>query len=233
MKSDNGLLLDTTHTIATPEGVELDLPLAGLAPRSLAWLIDTFIKLFSLSVASTLLGLFGGFGVGLLLLLTFLLLWFYDVLFEVFNHGATPGKRALGLRVMNINGTPVGWSASLVRNLIRFVDMLPGVFFIGFLAVLISKRFQRLGDMAANTVVVHVTRNLGAERPTADDVVPLKIPLTPAEQQAVVSFGERAPQISDDRAEELATLLEPMFGDLDAARLRGHANWIAGGSRQA
>ncbi|MEL7537760.1 MAG: RDD family protein [Pseudomonadota bacterium] len=224
------MLLDTTHKIETPEGVELSLPLAGLAPRSLAWLIDTLIKVVVFALAAAVFSVLGRLGFGLILLLAFLLLWFYDVIFEVFNHGATPGKSALNLRVMNINGTPVGWSGSLIRNLIRFVDSLPGVFFVGFVSVLLSPRFQRLGDLAANTIVVHAAANRPAQRAGTERVEPVKIPLTPSEQQAVVSFGERAPQISDDRAEELAALLEPLFGEVDADKLRGYASWIAGGS---
>lgn len=175
----------------------------------------------------------GNSGIGVLLILTFVMLWFYDVLFEVFNHGATPGKRALRIRVMNLNGTPVGWSGSLVRNLIRFVDSIPGVFLFGFIAVLLSPRFQRLGDMAANTIVVHAGDAHAKDGETGRQVVPLKAPLSPEEQQAIVSFGERAAHISDERSEELAALLEPVLGDIDATRLRGYANWVAGGNQSS
>ncbi len=149
------MLLDTTYNIATPEGVELRLPLAGLAPRSLAWLVDALIKLALFMIASMVLGFFGDLGTGVFLVFAFVLLWFYNVLFEVLNHGATPGKNALGLRVTNINGTPVGWSGSLIRNLIRVVDALPGCYAFGCISVLVSDKFQRLGDLAAGTVVVY------------------------------------------------------------------------------
>lgn len=227
------MLLDTTHNISTPEGVELRLPLAGLAPRAFAWLIDMFIKFFGFFIASIILSVLGNFGMGLLLIGAFLLLWFYDVLFEVFNHGATPGKRALGIRVMNTNGTPVGWSASLIRNLVRFVDTLPGVYLVGCVSVLLSRRFQRLGDLAAGTIVVYQQKGYSASAATDADAIPVKVPLSLDEQQAIVSFGERAPQISPGRGEELAALMQPVFGEVDAARLRGHANWLIGGSRSS
>lgn len=225
------LLLDTTYNVATPEGVELKLPIAGLAPRALAWLVDALIKMIAVSVASFTLAILDASGTALYLLIVFVALWFYNVLFEVFNHGATPGKRALNLRVMNIEGTPVGWSGSLTRNLIRAVDALPGCYAFGCISVLLSRNFQRLGDLAAGTIVVHDTRKT---RPMASaDVVavPLQVPVSLEEQQAIVSFGERATRLSHDRANELARTLEPVVGDVDAIKLSGYANWLAGGGR--
>lgn len=224
-------MLDTTYKIATPEGVELKLPLAGLASRSLAWLIDSIIKSVVLIVASIILGVAGSFGVGLQLIGAFLVLWFYNVLFEVLNHGATPGKRALGLRVMNINGTPVGWTGALIRNLIRFVDTLPGVYAFGCISVLITRNFQRLGDLAAGTIVVHHPKQAQLLRSAEADVLAVAVPLSPDEQQAIMSFGERAPSLNKERAEELAALMKPLLPEVTATRLQGHANWLAGGAR--
>ena len=99
--------------------MELRLPVAGLSSRSLAWLIDAIIKGVALTVGTTVLSIMGNFGDALSLIGIFLGLWFYNVLFEVFNQGATPGKSAMGLRVMNANGTPVGWTGSMIRNLLR------------------------------------------------------------------------------------------------------------------
>ena len=225
------MLLDTTYNIATPEGVELRLPVAGLAARSLAWLIDALIKLAAILAFSIFFQFFGNLGEGLLLIGMFLLLWFYNVLFEVLNHGATPGKRALGLRVMNINGTPVGWTGSLLRNLLRFIDALPGCYAFGCVAVLLSKDFQRLGDLAAGTIVVHQPKEVPVTRSIDVDAIPLKIPLTLDEQQAIVSYGERAESLNSERAEELAAVLRPLISNVDKDRLRGHANWLVGGGR--
>ena len=223
------MLLDTTYDIATPEGVELRLPVAGLGSRSLAWLIDALIKFVILVAFSIVLQVLGDFGVGIMLLGGFLVLWFYNVLFEVLYHGATPGKRVLGLRVMNANGTPVGWSGSLIRNLIRFIDTMPGCYAFGCTSVLLSRRFQRLGDLAAGTIVVYQekqqrTKSLNDAQPS-----PVRIPLTLDEQQAIVSFGERAASLNSERAEELAGCLRPLWPDIDTAKLRSFASWLIGG----
>tara|TARA_R110002096_G_scaffold86020_5_gene198352 strand:+ start:14689 stop:15372 length:684 start_codon:yes stop_codon:yes gene_type:complete len=225
------LLLDTTHNIGTPEGVELKLPAAGLAPRSLAWLIDAMIKYTAVFVMMIVLGLFGKFGSGVSMIALFLLLWFYNVLFEVFNNGATPGKRALGLRVMNINGTPVDWSGSLIRNLIRFVDALPGCYAFGCTSVLLTKNFQRLGDLAAGTFVIHQPKKSIASKPNNAKPVAVILPLSLDEQHAIVSFGERASSLNTERSAELAKILQPVLPDVDAERLQGHASWLAGSGR--
>ena len=225
------LPLDTTYIIATPEGVELRLPVAGLASRALAWLIDAAIKIFVVFVAAIILQIFGNFGMGLQLISMFLLVWFYNILFEVLNHGATPGKRAVGVRVMNINGTPVGWTGSLIRNLIRFVDTLPGSYAFGLISMLSTRHFQRLGDLAAGTIVVYQPKKAATRRSGDVDPVAVTIPLTLDEQQAIVSYGDRAATLSHDRAEELAALMDPVFAEVDATQLQGYSNWLVGGER--
>ena len=224
-------MLDTTHNIATPEGVELKLPVAGLPARMLAWLIDALIKFVAVLVGGIVLAFLGTAGSGLYLLGMFALFWLYNVLFEVFNRGATPGKRALGLRVMNTNGTPVSWAGATIRNLVRFVDVLPGCYLLGFLSVFLSERFQRLGDLAAGTIVVYDAPAVHLVADADVDPLPVHVPLTAAEQQAIVSFAERAPRINADRVDELAELLEPVFDGVDAEQLRRHASWIAGGGQ--
>ena len=226
------MLLDTRIHIATPEGVELGLPLAGVGARSLAWLIDGLIKFVSMSVMSIALPFLGDLGSGLYLIGMFLLLWFYNVGFEVLRNGATPGKKALGLCVVHADGTPVGWNASVIRNLVRFVDMLPGCYAFGCVAVLLSKHFQRLGDLAAGTVVVFADDSVSAARVTDSKPLPVLVPLSLDEQQAILSFAERAPGLNAERAEELAGLLRPVFADINAERLQGHANWLAGAAHR-
>ncbi len=209
------------------------LPVAGLSSRSLAWLIDAIIKAVVLVVGTTVLSIFGNFGDALSLIGVFLGLWFYNVLFEVFNQGATPGKSAMGLRVMNANGTPVGWTGAMIRNLLRAVDTLPGCYALGCISVMLSRDFQRLGDLAANTIVVYAQNEVPDVSLRSVPTEPVRVPLSLEEQQAVVSFGERAPRLNRDRAEELAALMTPVFGEVDADRLRGHAAWIAGGESKS
>lgn len=224
-------MLDTRIQVATPEGVELGLPLAGVGARSLAWLIDALIKFTALVVFNVLLQFMGELGIGLRLIATFLVLWFYNVAFEVLRRGATPGKKFLGLRVMHSDGTPVGWNGSMIRNLVRFVDVLPGCYAFGCLSVLCTRKFQRLGDLAADTVVIFAEASAGVYRPFDSEPLPVTVPLAPEEAQAIVSFGERSSGLNADRAEELAAILAPVLGEGSAERLRGHASWLAGGGR--
>lgn len=223
------MLVDTTYDVDTPEGVELHLPVAGLAPRSLAWIVDSIIKSIALMLASAILPFLGNFGVGLMAVLAFVLLWFYNVLFEVLGHGATPGKRHIGLAVVNLNGTPVDWSGSMIRNLIRFVDVLPGCYAFGCVSVLLSDRFQRLGDLAAGTVVIHRPKAKPAiAQQRAARAAPLALPVSAEEQQAIIDFADRSATLNPERSEELAAMLEPIVGTVDSRTLCAYANWLAG-----
>ncbi len=237
-------MLDTSRAIETPEGVELGLRLAGPAPRFLAWLIDMLIRGAVYLGLSMVLPFFGRMGIGLLLISFFLIEWFYPVLFEVYRQGATPGKRSMGLRVMHDDGTPVGWSASLVRNLLRAVDFLPLLYGFGLASMLLSRDFKRLGDLAAGTLVVYsdktpVPPSLPAVTPQAPP-----LPLTTPEQRAVVEFAERAALLTPERVNELADLAAPLTGlspsaststdgqtsaaSPGARRLFEYANWLVG-----
>ena len=138
----------------------------------------------------------------------------------------------MGLRVMNMNGTPVGWAGSTIRNLLRAVDVLPGCYLFGFLSVMLSRRFQRLGDLAAGTIVVHETKAQSLNLDNDRAPLPVKVPLSATEQQAIVSFAERAPRINAERVDELAEILEPVMAGVDAEQLKRHASWIAGGSAE-
>ncbi|MDB5888289.1 MAG: hypothetical protein JWM03_1161, partial [Rhodocyclales bacterium] len=149
------LSIDTLRPVTTPELIELRLHPAGLLPRSLACLIDTAVRMAIMMALGVPLSALGRFGGGLLLLVYFLLEWFYPVLFEVLGDGATPGKRSLGLKVLNDDGTPVGWGPSLTRNLLRAADFLPAGYGLGIVSMLLHREFRRLGDIVAGTVVVY------------------------------------------------------------------------------
>jgi uncharacterized RDD family membrane protein YckC len=149
-------------SIPTPEGVELELVLAGVGSRLVATLVDFLIKmavLFALwLLGSAAGGDDGGFLVLLLIVASFLVFFGYDVAFEALASGRTPGKRAAGLRVVRLGGEPVGFMASAIRNLLRLVDSLPGIYAVGTVCILFSRRNQRLGDLAAGTLVVRERR---------------------------------------------------------------------------
>jgi uncharacterized RDD family membrane protein YckC len=213
-------MIDSARSIETPEGVLLELRLAGPAVRALAWGIDMAIRFAFYMGLGTLLPLFGGAGVGLWLILMFLMEWFYPVVFEVMARGQTIGKMALGIRVLCDDGTPVGWYQSTVRNFLKFVDFLPVLYGVGLLSMLVQKDFKRLGDLAAGTLVVYAERRVPRQSNTALDlaeaateaVVLPSTPLTMEEQQALVAFAARRRELTVERAEELVDLLEPLTG---------------------
>jgi uncharacterized RDD family membrane protein YckC len=201
--------LDTIHRVTTPEGVELTLSLAGPLSRARAYLIDFLIRGAILFALSMVLGVFGKMGVGLFLIAWFLIDWFYPVFCEVVYRGSSPGKRAVKIRVVRDNGTPVTLNESLLRNLLRAVDALPFMYLFGFISMLLNRQFKRLGDMAAGTIVVYEPeatdhRLVAQIQPSAPGVV-LKL----HEQQAIIDFASRAGSITPERAEEIAALVAP------------------------
>ena len=222
-----GERIDTLRVFETPEGVDLGLRLAGPVPRAAAFAIDLLIRAALYLVLTPLMAL-AGLGGGLVLLALFLTEWFYPVWFEV-RSGATPGKRALGLAVVHDDGTPVGPSASLIRNLLRAVDFLPLFYGVGLVSMLVDRDFRRLGDLAAGTLVIY------AERPPAERRIPEYSPCAPAGrldiemQRAIFDYAERSPRLSAPRRVELAELATGDRGDAAVARLLGIANWLARG----
>jgi uncharacterized RDD family membrane protein YckC len=227
----HALMLDTSQSVATPEGVDLALVPAGIVPRVSAFAIDLAIRGVLLGVVASVLGILGALGMGLMLLITFLVEWFYPVAFEVLGQGATPGKRSLGLTVVESDGRPVGFAASVIRNLLRTADFLPFLFGFGILFMLFHPRFQRLGDLAAGTLVVWAPTPIAAPMlPPA----PVRAPgqkLRLNEQKAIIAFAERSQRLSDSRQEELADILAPLTqapGPEGVQRLRGMARWLAG-----
>ena len=225
-------MLDTARRVATPEGVEITLRVAGPVPRALAYTLDLLFRgavMFALMIAVSALG---NFGSAIMLLAAFLLEWLYPVLFEVLSAGATPGKRAMGLIVLNDDGTPVRWPASLTRNLLRAIDFLPFLYFIGFVTMVANRDFKRLGDLAANTLVVYRDEKpTAASIPEASPIAP-SIPLTLAEQRTLLDFSERSNRLTAERAAELAEIVAPLTsghsGPAAVQQLVGIANHLVG-----
>ena len=225
-------MLDTAREIPTPEGIELTLRLAGPVVRALAWLLDLFARLGFLIVLSIPIRLLGELGVGLSLILYFAMEWLYPALFEVYAKGATPGKKAFGLAVLHSDGTPVQMPAALIRNLLRAVDFLPLIYGFGLVSMLLSRDFHRIGDIAAGTVVVY--RDNAVRHGLIPNAVPAvpPLPLTAAEQRVLLDLAARVPQLTEERAHELAGLVPYLTGNRsDAgalARLLGIANHLIG-----
>jgi uncharacterized RDD family membrane protein YckC len=227
--------MDDSYTLATPEQVDLTYDVAGLGSRFLALLVDSLVQvamLIALVVAGIAVaglsgaasswrfrpgdaGSVGTLLLALMFLVVFLLNWGYFIFFEMAWNGQTPGKRALGLRVMTTGGQPITLTHALIRNLVRIVDLLPTSYLIGAVAILVSPRCQRLGDLAAGTLVVKV-------RPEARPEVlpPLTVaPLSPLE---AARFGPddvalardfllRRTTLSSDRRGELGGRLAERF----------------------
>lgn len=149
---------DNTLTVRTPEGVEFSLVLAGPVVRFLAWLIDCLCIWGMLSLVGALVralsSVSSDVGMAFYILASFVVSMGYGILFEWFRNGQTLGKRMLRLRVMDRKGLKLQFSQVVVRNLLRVVDSLPYCYLVGGMACLVNRRFQRLGDLAAHTIVV-------------------------------------------------------------------------------
>jgi uncharacterized RDD family membrane protein YckC len=153
--------LDNRIAVVTPEGVPLELVVAGIGSRFLAGLVDVAIELaliLVLSLVVTDVARDDGLGVAALLIGLFAILFGYHILFETLHAGRTPGKVANGIRVVGRDGRPVGVGASVTRNLLRLVDGWSILTFplapIGFVTAFATSHTQRLGDLAGGTVVV-------------------------------------------------------------------------------
>lgn len=226
-------MLDTTRRVATPEGIELTLHLAGAVPRAIAWAIDFALRAGIVLAVMLVAAQFGRAGWGVVLLSAFFVEWLLPAWFEAAWRGQTPGKRAMGLAVLNDDGTPVRWPGALTRNLLRAVDFLPFLYGIGLLAMLANRDFKRLGDLAAATVVVYQLDKAEEKKdmPAAPPIAP-PVDLDLEDQRALLELAERSESLTRERFEELAELPGPLVGHLTgeraAARLLGMANHIAG-----
>lgn len=152
--------------IDTPEQVELEFAVAGIGSRFVAVLIDHLIQsgvyfLFAIFAAvifgavANRINILGKWILAGLIALYFLLIWGYFALFEAFWRGQTPGKHIMKLRVIKDSGRQITLFEALSRNLLRFVDYLPAIYLTGVITMVCTKRHQRLGDLAAGTIVVH------------------------------------------------------------------------------
>jgi len=155
--------------IQTPEAVVFAYPLAGPVSRMLAWLIDVFCVSAAASIVTTPLRLLSlvspDFSYALGLLAAFLLQIGYSIALEWFWRGQTIGKKLLRLRVIDVQGLRLRPEQIVLRNLLRPVDQLPVLYLAGVFSMLVSRKSQRLGDWAANTVV---TRIVSVPEPDVD-----------------------------------------------------------------
>jgi uncharacterized RDD family membrane protein YckC len=157
-------------SIDTPENVIFDYNVAGIGSRFLAALVDTLIiALLQIVTLLTMIFLLAtvfdqsDFGspslpawmFAMLGLIAFALFWGYYIFFEVLWNGQSPGKRWVGLRVIRTDGTPITFTESVIRNLVRLIDFMPAYYGIGVVTMFINAQSRRLGDLAAGTLVVY------------------------------------------------------------------------------
>jgi uncharacterized RDD family membrane protein YckC len=231
-------VLDPAFRVETPEGIELELQPAGLHARACAWLIDLLIRGMVIMVVSMATAPFAGLGASFYLILLFLVEWLYPVAFELSPLAATPGKRIVGLRVVMTSGLPVTAGASLGRNLLRAADFLPVLYATGAICVLLRSDFRRLGDLVADTLVVHAPKPASTALPQDIEPLPPVRPLGREAQSALVRLATRAGRINSERLDEVAALAAPACSPGLAAgpeltrRVLGVGFWLLGGRRE-
>jgi uncharacterized RDD family membrane protein YckC len=229
-----GTPLDTEVAIETPEHIVFHYRVAGPARRAVAYVIDLvvcylavivvgIVVVLALSAGGTVSGIesaseVGKAGIGVVLVLLFLAQWGYFTALEAWR-GASIGKSALGLRVVTSEGRPIGFVASLLRNLLRAADALPFGYLLGIVSMSLTQRFQRVGDLVAGTMVVRTERAAAARpivlRPPASPEelreIPDEVRLDPDERAAFELFLRRDHALGAGRRDELANLLSDML----------------------
>lgn len=169
--------VDRSISIRTPESIRFSYDLAGLGSRFLAVTIDLLVQIAFVALIFWAVALAGGhapaakavaseerllesFAVATIVAIIFTVFFGYFILFEALWDGQTPGKKALGIRVVRDGGYPLDFGSSLIRNLVRVGEMLAGFYALGAISALLSTENKRLGDYAAGTIVVRDSRTL-------------------------------------------------------------------------
>jgi len=233
--------LDTTIAVVTPENISFEYQLAGPFRRLPAYLIDLGTRWAMIAVvgfaflllgASSNIPSLGSFLLAAAMVLYFVLSWFYGAWLETYFNGRTIGKWACGLRVICVDGRPIDGTRAVVRNLVRVIDMSPFVpaslifddafsfilvptGLIGFIAAMCTTRMQRLGDLAAGTMVVVDERNWRIPITTIDDpramalalTIPTSYRVSRSMARTLAIFSERRAYLSPGRRREVASYL--------------------------
>lgn len=208
--------LDTTIRLVTPERIQFEYPLAGPFRRSLAYLLD-FMIIIVLEVVAIIASLILAFGsssaLGLYFACHFALMWGYGAFWEGIFNGQTPGKRALGIRVVTAQGVPITGAQAVLRNVLWALDgPLPFAFIPALVCMVLTGKFQRLGDLAAGTVVMveDVPRRGRIQRvdePAVKAVLPYlpsHVAAGPEMARALADYVKHRTRFSRARREEMA-----------------------------
>jgi uncharacterized RDD family membrane protein YckC len=233
------------HGLFSPEGVRLELAVAGPAPRIFAygidWLIVIALMVFLLITLFTslplgvlldkwirsalhqvkvtsrgqrpdpeLIGRVAGVMIALFLLAQFVVETGYFIFWEMLTGGRSPGKALVGLRVVRRDGLPIDFRSSVVRNVMRLVDMLPANYVVGLVAMLLSDSGERLGDHAAGTLVIRLDRPEAA----AEIQTPERAAAFSLTRQQLARIGPRELQLIRTTLRRMASLPEARRGPL-------------------
>ncbi|MBI5707129.1 MAG: RDD family protein [Armatimonadetes bacterium] len=197
--------------LLSPEKTVLSIRLASLASRVLAHVLDLFIYVVLVAATYMVLGILSVANAidmqavnALFMFLSLSGLFLYFILFEALWNGQTLGKKAAGIRVRMADGTPVTPQAAIGRNLVRPADLLPTAYFLGLVAMFTNTKSQRIGDLAANTIVVHDRRPQPIFQPAPyvlgehrfESQVGDLTGMTLAEYVALKRFCDRYPELS-------------------------------------
>ncbi|HEX3618412.1 MAG TPA: RDD family protein [Solirubrobacteraceae bacterium] len=209
--------LEDRVTIATPEGLELEVQLAGLGSRFISGLTDLIIQVVLVVILLVLTGVVSGGGrldelaavIG-----AFLLLLIYPIAFEVLARGRTPGKRLTHLRVVRDGGSAVDLQASAIRNFMRLIDGPTLLYLPTVIGIIATRRNQRPGDLAGGTLVVReepLAADAGTQAPSAPLLASWESwdvsAVTDADIAAVRQFLARRDSLTQSARSELARRL--------------------------
>ena len=218
--------LDLTIDVVTPENIAFEYRLAGPFRRLPALLFDIFICRATQFAIAMFIGMtvsFASFGLAFFLILIsiFIIDWFYGILFETFMNGQTLGKYIFGLRVLTVRGEPINGMQAALRNLLRSADLLFGFFgTVGIVAMSMNRRYQRLGDLVAGTIVVVEERRWLTGVAKLDDpraiqlaaYLPPNFVVSRTMARALATYVERRRFFTPPRRREVARhLAEPLL----------------------
>lgn len=207
--------LDNVIRIVTPENIAFEYRLAGPFRRSVAYVIDFVLRALVIIGILIVVGLVlrSQASIGIVLVAFFILDWGYGGIFEALWNGQTPGKRLLSIRVVSTDGLPINGQQAFLRNFLRVVDSF-FYFFVAGLSFLITKRFQRLGDLASDTMVVlEEQHTVGRNYPIphipdeVDSLLPATFAIDEKLADAIGTYVARRPILTSSRRTQLANIL--------------------------
>jgi uncharacterized RDD family membrane protein YckC len=247
--------MDQRLFVETPEQIHLDFEIAGIGSRIVAALIDLlWMALLLIAATAIPLILFEGarsavkqigsnvarsrgfdgvdaLGLAVVVLAWFVVIWGYYIAAELLTDGRSPGKKSVGIRVVRVDGFPIGATESIIRNLVRMVDFMPMLYGTGLLTVLVSPDARRLGDLAAGTIVVKEKLGIGtAHMPEMASTAGRRSRgvLTAGERRVVEAFlARRAKLDAKTRAQIAAQIASALGARLPRPAGMAEEAWLA------